>query len=64
MRHTDDWMDAPSGPHFPLGIIAGLLLAALLALGGCASNGDPKPAGVMLDPVWHTEVHDVTVDSE
>jgi predicted component of type VI protein secretion system len=44
----------------------GVALAALLGviLSGCASS-DPKPAtGVMLDPVWHTEVHDVTVDTE
>jgi outer membrane biogenesis lipoprotein LolB len=41
-----------------------ILIAACLALAGCASTNDPKPAGVMLDPVWHTEVTNVTVDAE
>ena len=39
-----------------------LIVACLLA--GCASTDDPKPAGVMLDPVTHLEIINVTVDAE
>ena len=43
-----------------------IALAALVGvlLSGCASTDDPKPAGVMLDPVTHAEVTNVTVDAE
>jgi type IV pilus biogenesis protein CpaD/CtpE len=41
-----------------------LLIAACLALAGCASTDDPKPAGTMLDPVTHLEIIHVTVDAE
>ena len=41
-----------------------LLIFACRALAGCASTDDPKPAGVMLDPVTHLEIINVTVDAE
>jgi hypothetical protein len=44
--------------------LATIIIAAACLRAGCASTYDPKPAGTMLDPVWHTEVTNVTVDAE
>jgi hypothetical protein len=46
------------------GLLAIIALIVALAL-GCATTPTPQPAtGPLLDPVWHTEVLNVTVDHE
>jgi len=66
MTQTDDWMDAPRGGGFTFwGLLIVVALIVALALSGCSTTPTPKPAtGPLLDPVWHTEVLNVTVDSE
>jgi len=67
MTMTDDGLEAPRGGGFTFWglLIVVALIAALAVVNGCATTPDPKPAtGPLLDPVWHTEVLNVTVDNE